>query len=717
MIDTLLKVTVLLVLVAVATQLLRRSSAALRHLMWTLAIVALVALPVLTTIVPFELPIIPTKANATAPDVYRSAEGTFPGSAGTAAQKTELNATVPKPFPAQAAADNQAGATPASAPINWTRLLVSLYIAVVIAMLARFFFGFAIVTRIARRAITITDESWHQMADRAARALDVRTPADLRVSDEVSMPFACGLIRPVIVLPASATEWSTERREAVLMHEYAHISRGDLAMNMLSHVVRAFYWFHPLAWMASHKLRVEGERACDDAVLRAGALPSDYAEHLLSIIRSVGTTVPNVALAMARRSDFEGRLLAILEPGVARGRMTRIHAAALAAVFIGAVMPLAAMSPARPPAPTAEARDAAELETSTAAPTNSSIVKSPSANVAVIRQATPPQATGQAAQSGTSALSALVETLGDASVNVRLAAVRSLGSLGDPRAIAALAKALKEDTDARVREAAAQSLGEIDDNRAVPALLDALRTERNARVKEHIIRALGEIDDASAVAGISATVKDTNVEVRRAAVWALGELEDPSAIPALIALAKDEDVEVRREVANSLGNLSDESSNREAFDPLMSMARDPDPEVRQSAISALGDFDDKRALPVFLAALKDQSPEVRHEAAHGIEGLELKAAPRELLDALSDSDADVRQSVAQALGNIGDEAAVPGLKRLTADPNKEVRQQAAEALSDIGGVDAVQALMGLLKDSDPEIRKIAAEALGKKRHD
>src|SRR5688500_14907486 len=63
MTETLIKATVLLAVVAVAAYLMRRSSAALRHLLWTLAIVGLVALPVLTAVVPFRLPILPS-ANA-----------------------------------------------------------------------------------------------------------------------------------------------------------------------------------------------------------------------------------------------------------------------------------------------------------------------------------------------------------------------------------------------------------------------------------------------------------------------------------------------------------------------------------------------------------------------------------------------------------------------------------------------------------------------------
>jgi beta-lactamase regulating signal transducer with metallopeptidase domain len=49
----------------------------------------------------------------------------------------------------------------------------------------------------------------------------------------------------------------------------------------------AFYWFNPLIWYAAGRLRVEREQACDDYVLRIGTKPSDYADHLLDIARSM----------------------------------------------------------------------------------------------------------------------------------------------------------------------------------------------------------------------------------------------------------------------------------------------------------------------------------------------------------------------------------------------------------------------------------------------
>ena len=59
---------------------------------------------------------------------------------------------------------------------------------------------------------------------------------------------------------------------------------------------------------------------------------------------------------------------------------------------------------------------------------------------------------------------------------IRRAAARMLGQIGDPQATPALIQAL-QDEDWRVREAAAEALGQIGDPQATPALIQALRDE------------------------------------------------------------------------------------------------------------------------------------------------------------------------------------------------------------------------------------------------
>ncbi len=694
MIDTLIRTSALFIIVAIASYALRDRSAAMRHMLWSFAIAGAVLLPALTKIAPFQWRVLPAPV-ATTPNTQVESPGAVDDKSARSVAENPSGRDLSSSAAKEAAAEHEGplGAAPASPPLQRLDLATAfllLWGAGALILLTRLVAGLVAVQRIANRATEITDDSWRSLTDRAIRALDVRVPVEVRRSDEVAMPFACGLTRPIIVLPANTDTWNAQQRQAVLLHELAHVSRGDLAMNALSHVMRAAYWVNPLAWLAAHRLRVEGEKAADDAVLRGGARPSEYADHLLSIVRTVGNTVPTVALAMARRSDFEGRLLAILEPGVPRDRMSRVRVFALAALFVAATLPLAAMTRAGAPLPTnAEIESAVNEVQGSAQQPNTAPLPSPSATV-----------------------EALASAVSDESYNVRLAAVQSLGNLQDPAAIAALAEALKKDTDARVREAAAWALGEIDDNRAVPHLLEALKTERSVKVREKIVNSLREIGDPSATSGIVAILRDAAPEVRRAAVSALAEFEDPASLAALLTMIRDDDVEVRREVAQHIGSME----NAAAFDALVVMTRDADDEVRANAVGSLHHFEDQRVVPVYVAALKDKNVHVRQHAADGFGNIEgLKNAPSALIEALQDPNRDVRRSAASSLGNIGDEDAVPALKRLVSDNDTETRRHAVEALKDIGGAEAITALMGLLKDPDPEVRKTAAEALGKRR--
>ena len=134
---------------------------------------------------------------------------------------------------------------------------------------------------------------------------------DVRVLPRMCSPIVAGLTRTIVLLPATALHWDAERRRNVLLHELAHVRRGDLRVQALAQVACTAYWFNPLAWVAASHLRSERERACDDEVLRSGARPSSYAQHLLEIAKGLQTShLPAAALAMSRPTELEGRLIA-----------------------------------------------------------------------------------------------------------------------------------------------------------------------------------------------------------------------------------------------------------------------------------------------------------------------------------------------------------------------------------------------------------------------
>jgi len=715
------KGTLLVLIAACLTRLLGRSPAAARHLVWSLAVGGLLLLPVMTQL-PWrlELTTLAAARDAFAPEPTLVATKNDSkqvtlnaGSPETATQSSVARRPSPVADVSSAAASRQ---SPVARPLDPATMLTLAWLAGMLWMSGRLLVGVANVRRIVRRSVP-ADDDWQELADEARASIGAEADVRIVISAEAAMPFTSGLFRPVIVLPDSASDWTTERRRSVLLHELAHVRRRDLVTNAIVQLACVVYWFHPLVRLAARHVRIEAERACDALVVAAGTRPSDYAGDLLEIARTMrSSATATVALAMARRSDFEGRLLAILSPDTGRNVLTATRAALVALSFAAPAVAIAAAVPTSPTAPNAEVRNVNREDS--ASPTSHEAGVEPAASVAGVAEhvlqavpATERQAPA-VTQKRDTAVPALLSVLKDEDVSVRLAAVQSLGNLSDPRAVDALVQALKTDTDARVREAAAEALGEIKDKRAVPGLIAALGSEKVSAVRAKIASALGEIKDKRAVEALGAAVRDQDADVRREAVSALGELESAAAVPMLIPALKDADIETRKEAASALGEIQ----SKDAVEALIPVTKDANVEVRKQAVEALGQIEDKRALPALEAAVRDANVEVRRQAIESIGQLdELKQAPPALIAALKDEDHEVRKAAAEALGNMEDEDAVPALVPLTKDADVEVKRAAVEALSSIGGARSVEVMAGLLKDGDPEIRKLAAEALGKKR--
>src|SRR5262249_40817452 len=165
-----------------------------------------------------------------------------------------------------------------------------------------------------------------------------------------TMPMAWGLRRSSVLMPADADTWPAHRLRVVLLHELAHVKRHDCLTHLVAQLACAAYWFNPLAWMAARRLRTERERACDDLVLASGTRGSDYADQLLDIARVMRAgrfpaVLAGATLAMAHRSQLEGRLMAILDPSIPRRRLTRVSVVAAVAVFAVLIVPVAAVQP------------------------------------------------------------------------------------------------------------------------------------------------------------------------------------------------------------------------------------------------------------------------------------------------------------------------------------------------------------------------------------
>lgn len=481
--------------------------------------------------------------------------------------------------------------------------LLAVWALVALALVSRLLYGAWSVHRIVRRAQPLEALAWrtplYQIADRLG--LDT-TPRLLR-SQDVKMPFASGLFASTIVLPAESDGWSAERQSAVLIHELGHVRRHDLIGHALGRIASALYWFHPLVWTAARRLRAESERACDDLALALGARPSEYAEHLLDIVTCVRDhATPSVALALAQQKEFEGRMLAILNPELRRAGPSRLQAVSLA----GGLALLALAVGAASPVPRATAAQA----TASPHPPDMSAAATVSARSAVTSQG--PKPTDDRA----AVLARALRT--DSSATVRRVAAWGLHSYATTDAgLSALVRALGGDVDASVREMSAWALAEARSGSAATAqLVKAVREDRDPAVHATAVWALGELGDEVAVETLVTALSDSDPAVREMAAWSIGSCRPERAPGALIAALSDRDLRVRRSAAWALYTIEDAGA---AGAIEAAFQREQDPELRRDLVKALGAVGDG-SLDALQRLVGSSDPEIRKEAVTALAG-------------------------------------------------------------------------------------------------
>jgi beta-lactamase regulating signal transducer with metallopeptidase domain len=353
--------TLLVAFAALLTLTMRRLSAAARHLLWASTLCAALLLPFLSFINVWEMPILPARApaaDASAPKQLTSGDefsgtesargATVPGRAsGTGDGALKVSTLAPGRGPLAAPPPAEAATSALPRLINWT---LAVWAAGLLLLLIRLSVGLAATGLLARRAFQFKDPAMGELFSSLLAGVGLKSRVRLLGSDRTSMPVVCGILRPAVLLPAEAEDWTEEQRRLVLLHELTHVARRDCLTQMIAQVACAVYWFNPLIWTAARRLRVERERACDDYVLSVGTRPSDYAHHLLEVARSmqersVFNWSQTASVAMARRSQLEGRLLAILSKEKNHGAASRAAAAGVLALVCVLFATLALVRP------------------------------------------------------------------------------------------------------------------------------------------------------------------------------------------------------------------------------------------------------------------------------------------------------------------------------------------------------------------------------------
>ncbi len=226
----------------------------------------------------------------------------------------------------------------ATSIIPWSTILALSYASIVAALTAYRITGYRRFHKTVL-ALPVANRKVDSLVRRVCQEIGVRRPPVVRINDQAPSPFVVGFIEPQLVLPNELLT-KADALETVIVHEVAHLRRGDMLVRYLQWTTGTLLFFWPVVAWVNRRIDEAREVACDEWALRQGKLsPGDYARCLLSIVRSEPNNAPAFAPACmaSNPSTIERRIDMILEnPTRPRRRPTTpLFAAALIAVWGG----------------------------------------------------------------------------------------------------------------------------------------------------------------------------------------------------------------------------------------------------------------------------------------------------------------------------------------------------------------------------------------------
>jgi len=595
-----------------------------------------------------------------------------------------------------------------SAATDWrtyTPYLILAYIAGVILMLGRLALGLAGGGRLRKRAERITDNAILDALQRQAAQLRLRAVPVVAYCQRVAVPTVVGVIRPMILLPASlATGMPPQQVELLLLHELAHIRRYDHLINIAQRLIEAALFFHPALWYVSHRIRVEREHCCDDLVIALGGERRAYAESLVTAaaLASGASLSPAALAATGKPSQLRRRIHRMLgdpQPPVRLVRGGWVLTVLVAVALIAGATQLGGPAPEDP-----IAEDAPEL---VIVPKGAVEVTVPESELDLVEE---------------------VESEEQEAVTSQATPEAAPVDVVDPEAVQKMEEIAKkwtelkpqlEDPDWWLRKVAVQQLGEMPHYDTLVQRLILMLKDEDARVQAAAAEALAKQGDPKAIKHLVAALKEES-DVREAAAEALTHFEPDDVMPLLTLAARDEEPQVFFGAITALGkqNTSEAAVLLVEFFPRIwnesyFLAKGSGTPVRRSTGPAQG----PQAPPFEAGALGER-------LATAFRDMDPSIAEQALLDAFRHSDWETLAATA-LIASKTDLEDFPSIHQSLLDmltsPLAQARSAAAyvfaDALKEDTGhnastaSDVAAALLPLLRDPNLSVARTAATAL------
>lgn len=316
----------------------------------------------------------------------------------------------------------------------------------------------------------------------------------------------------------------------------------------------------------------------------------------------------------------------------------------------------------------------------------------------------------------------LIRALQDKDELVRAKAAASLEKKGREAtpAVTHLIRAL-EDPHPKVRDAASRALYRIQGKKALAAIVKTLKTESDPDVRfllVTIVMQWGRDRGPEVKEIIPVLIETMKLDYEKypnavESAWVSLIIIGPEAVPALVKLAKDKGQEAinRSTAIYVLGQMGGEA--RKAVPALIELLRDPEDDLATGAARALGYLDARgedviRALEAFgKGASSMQGCIDATDALSRIDpaNKQIVSLIRKILKEGNSSERASGAGIARRLGSRS-RATVPAIVRLLDDPEEMTRVEAVDALGVIAPEDKVvsAALKKASRDPSPVVR-------------
>ncbi len=190
-------------------------------------------------------------------------------------------------------------------------------------------------------------ESFYETLARCAKSLGVRRIPKVVLTRKVACPAVFGVIRPVLLVPVGYSSKVTPKdTEHMLLHELAHIKRGDLWAHSFSMILQVVYWYNPLLWLVRRQLHHLRELCCDATIANLlREQTTGYRQTLLTTARRLLASSAGPGLGLLGLFEDSSRLAVRLnwltKPTWRHRTMKRAAVAVVAAIMLACVLPMA----------------------------------------------------------------------------------------------------------------------------------------------------------------------------------------------------------------------------------------------------------------------------------------------------------------------------------------------------------------------------------------